>query len=106
MSEVFTTFGKRLDQATPAQHFLLAAITRGAPLGAFQFPLDVKMTVNGVDIPFSDALENIYERFNRQCDERIEQIKADMVPDNDMISLSKLRGMSMLEVADLLTFKY
>lgn len=67
--ETITTF--RGD--TYEKHFLLAAITRatagGLPRDAIAMPLQVVLTVNGVELPFTATMADYFERV-RQAEMR------------------------------------
>lgn len=67
--EEITTFA----HGTAAQHFLLVAITKSHLAGAFSLPLNVTLTVNGVELPFSETMEEIYRRYEKQAREDVEE---------------------------------
>ena len=105
MSETFTTFRDKDNQS--AQHFLLAAIAHAGGVAAtnLSMPLGVVMTVNGVEVPFSNTLEDIYNRISKQAEEKYKIDVEDSSQSEAVYTIRQLRNMSLQEIAELIVYQ-
>jgi hypothetical protein len=61
--------------------FVIAAITRAKALGdkINSNPVEVTLLVNGVELPFVETMNDIYQRMERQIDEQAREVAEKMV---------------------------
>lgn len=61
--------------------FVIAAITRGNALvdKITSNPVEVTLLVNGVELPFVETMNDIYQRMERQIDEQARKVAEKMV---------------------------
>jgi hypothetical protein len=66
--------------------FLLAAITRAKAIGdkIHSSPVEVTFTANGVELPFVDTLNDLYERMENEIDGRARKIAEQMIQSNGL----------------------
>lgn len=61
--------------------FVIAAITMANALGdkIISNPVEVMLLVNGVELPFVETINDIYQRMERQIDEQAREVAEKMV---------------------------
>ncbi len=97
-----------LQTESHAKHFLIAAVTQNQYGKVFDkrlvVPLNIQFVVNGVELSFVDCIENIYERFVKQCDDRIAatvEVFSNLEKERGY-SLRQLKDMTLEEIANLM----
>ena len=72
------------------EFFLIAAITRAQKVSGIDLPvlpIEVKLTVNGTELPYSETMDDIWERSQREFDKKVLQKARELVAGARLASL-------------------
>lgn len=89
---VSPTNGERIEVGKlswPA-HVLIQAITQSGDIDKIQPPLDVSFSVNGVPLPFSSVMENLFQRLEDSLEKRAMELAAEKVTESGLCGIQSI----------------